>query len=286
MNDWRLRQALNQYLQHLRGQGLTEAYVIQQRSTLRSFLAHCQAQQVMTVRRITSELVLSFLKRSEGQSASHQREVATFLRRFLAFHKSTAMVDLRVHVRGYARRHVDWLTEDEIQRVFQTPMSPEQAVLIGAGLLNGLRRIETLRLTVRDARDGLRSNSLVVQGKSRKSREVGLQDDFAEILRAYLACTDRDDGPLLLMKRTKSERILEEFCVRFGRHFTFHTLRRSCARALWSRGVPLETIGELLGHESTEMTRRYAGLNLSDQREALARYRVARACAPPATLAR
>jgi len=38
---------------------------------------------------------------------------------------------------------------------------------------------------------------------------------------------------------------------------------------MWLAGVPIETIASIMGHESTEMTLRYIGVNLSDQTKAL-----------------
>jgi integrase len=55
-------------------------------------------------------------------------------------------------------------------------------------------------------------------------------------------------------------------------------MRRTFGRNLWLLGIPIETISELLGHSSSDMTRRYLGLNLTDMRQALARYSVSREC--------
>ncbi len=37
---------------------------------------------------------------------------------------------------------------------------------------------------------------------------------------------------------------------------------------MWLARVPIETIASIMGHESTEMTLRYIGVNLSDQTRA------------------
>jgi len=79
-------------------------------------------------------------------------------------------------------------------------------------------------------------------------------------------------GPLLSIQRTRSEKVLRGVCARFGRKFSFHTLRRSFGRNLWLRGIPIETISELLGHVSTDMTRLYLGLNITDMRKAISEY--------------
>ncbi len=43
--------------------------------------------------------------------------------------------------------------------------------------------------------------------------------------------------------------------------FRFHGLRHTFASHLAMRGVPLETIGSLLGHKDPKMTKRYAHLS-------------------------
>jgi integrase len=53
----------------------------------------------------------------------------------------------------------------------------------------------------------------------------------------------------------------------YARKFDFfnHTLRRTFGRRQWKLGTKIETISDMLGHESVEMTKRYLGLNLEDQ---------------------
>ncbi len=53
--------------------------------------------------------------------------------------------------------------------------------------------------------------------------------------------------------------------VRIGGH---HTLRRTGGRKLWIAGVPVETVSEILGHASVDMTIRYLGINISDMAKA------------------
>ena len=97
---------------------------------------------------------------------------------------------------------------------------------------------------------------------------------LAEALRAYL---DRHSGlaesdPILGFGRSRSDDVLKAFCLRYGKKFSHHTLRRTFGRNLWLRGIPIETISELLGHVSTDMTRLYLGLNLTDMRKAISEY--------------
>ena len=276
----RMTREVARYLKGLREEAYTERYIAQHRHTLVFFQRHCQAQGIGTVNRVSTEVALSFLRKFESYTASYQAKHWVVLRRFLATYENPALIKVRSRIHGTARTHVDWLTPDECEAVFRTPMTPIESVLIGAGLLQGLRRIETLRMTVKDAKDALRTSVLRVRGKGGKERAIPLQDEFSVILRSYLVWldSDKEDRPILRMGRSYSETLLAGFCERHGRKFTFHTMRRSFGRNLWLLGVPIETVAELLGHSSIDMTRKYLGIDQSDMRQALARYRIARVC--------
>lgn len=268
----RMRREIALYARKLEAEGLTVRYVQDARRTLLHFLDHCKAYRIRNPRAVTPEAVLDYLVSFERFSAAYQRNTATTLRRFLNHCENPVMVNMRVRIRGNARTRVDWLTPDETERVLAEPMTTAEAVMIRAGLLQGMRRIETLRMSVADAERALDSGLLVVRGKSNKLREVPLHVGFGEAIRAHLDRSTDGADYLIGVKRTRSEEVLAAFCERFGRKFTFHTLRRSFGRNLWLRGIPIETISELLGHSSTDMTRLYLGLNITDMRKAISEY--------------
>jgi integrase len=57
--------------------------------------------------------------------------------------------------------------------------------------------------------------------------------------------------------RTSFEKALKEAGIK---NFTFHDLRHTFASWLAMEGVPMSTIGKLLGHKTPQMTMRYAHL--------------------------
>lgn len=282
----RMRREIGQYLIEMRRQGISERYVQATKCYLLRFSEHCQRLGIRSSKAVNLDSIISFLDTVQGTSRSHQVQVRSYLRRFLAEMDNPAMLKLRLKASGKARTRVDWLTPEETTRIFQLPMSPQTSVLIGAGLLQGMRRVETLRLSIKDARNALRFGILRIQGKGGKEREMPLHAEFGTILRNYLLWVgeEEEDGRLLRFERTQSERLLADFCQRFGRKFTFHTMRRTFGRNLWLLGVPIETISEMFGHSSSDMTRRYLGLNLTDMRQALARYSVSVVCTTPPAL--
>jgi integrase len=276
----RIRREIGQYLEGMRQQGMSKKHVQGTRYVLLEFSRHCAKEDIGSSRGVSMGIVMDFLKRYERFSAGYQIKARSYLRKFLAEHDNPAMLKIRSKVTGSSRTRVDWLTPEETVLILHSPMSPAQSVLIGAGLLQGMRRVETLRLSVKDARNAIRFSVLRVRGKGGKEREIPMDRDFSEVLTNYLRQSeDQEEGSALLgFQDSKSERLLKDFCTRFGRKFTFHTMRRTFGRNLWLLGTPIETISELLGHSSSDMTRRYLGLNLTDMRQALARYSVSRDC--------
>lgn len=287
-SNTRLRREIGRYLRTLPDRGLTPRYRQSVRHALLKFHAHCEKRGVTTVSQVDRDTILSFLDRYSGMTASMQTKMACFLRMFLVHLDNKAIRTLKIRTSGPSRVHVDWLTPGETRMIMMTEMTPRQAVLIGAGLLQGMRRIETLRLTVKDTEDALKTGVLRIRGKGYKERAVPLHTQFQGILQTYLRMMEPGEPgePLLKIRRTRSESDLSEFCSRFGRKFSFHTMRRTFGRNLWLLGVRLETISELLGHSSTDVTRLYLGLDLFDMRVALDGYRLPDAQVPEARLER
>jgi integrase len=200
--------------------------------------------------------------------------VYAITRSFLSFSENANALKFKLRLRGYSRKHIDWLTPLETEQILATPMTSREAVLLRAGLLQGMRRIEILRLTISDAEQALRTKVLKVNGKGGKLREIPLHPGFAEALTAYFDQQPRCivSGRLVPIGKSRAAGIVVDFSLRFGRRFSTHTLRRTFGRNLWLRGIPIETISELMGHASTDMTRLYLGLNLSDMRKAITEY--------------
>jgi integrase len=143
------------------------------------------------------------------------------------------------------------------------------AVLVSMN--TGLRRGELVKL--RWSSIDVARQLLTVEGptsKTRQTRHVPLNDEAANVLRRWR----EQSGPgtkvfaVTTGFRTAWERLLERARIR---QFRWHDLRHHFASRLVQRGVPLNTVRDLLGHSSIAMTLRYAHLAPDQRREAVAK---------------
>jgi len=135
--------------------------------------------------------------------------------------------------------------------------------IVLTALHTGMRKSEVLGLTW-DSVDLKHGFIRLNQTKNGKARNVPIN----ETLRAALAgLRTRIDVPWVFHdaegRRFKDVRHpFERACKRAGLvDFHFHDLRHTFASWLIMAGVPIATVGELLGHQSLSMTMRYAHLS-------------------------
>ncbi len=134
-------------------------------------------------------------------------------------------------------------------------------------VLTGLRRGELLGLPREDV-DLRRGILRVRSGKGDKQRHVPLSSRAAALLREHLAS---HTSPWVFPSRSGDSpmnadnwyhRVWRPALRRAGlRDLRIHDLRHTFCSRLVERGVPLETVARLAGHESLQTTRRYAHLS-------------------------
>jgi len=278
----RLSRSISAHLREMEAKGLGHEYLISVRSSLFSFKRYCIERGVVAPRSITPEIVKDFLTTYQDHSASHRRSIRCHVRQYLYFADSRAMKDLYMPIRGDdSRRNVSWLSRVEAERLYQLITTPgacsdKQVVLVGAGLLQCCRRIETLRLTYGEVKNALKVKTIRLRAKH-KVRAVVLQDEFAQVLEYYLKYHDGKDEDLLIgLKRTRSEELLEEVSAMLDVHLTFHKLRRTGLTLMFEDAGEtdraLMQLSAFAGHASIEMTRRYLCLDMKAQKAVVSRY--------------
>ncbi|HEY6457344.1 MAG TPA: site-specific integrase [Steroidobacteraceae bacterium] len=135
----------------------------------------------------------------------------------------------------------------------------------------GLRRGEVLKL--RWSSVDFNRRLLTVEGrnaKNRQTRHVPLNEEAMNVLRRW---REQSGGSAKVFDvATRFQTAWKKLLLRAGiTHFRWHDLRHHFASRLVQRGVPLNTVRDLLGHSSVGMSLRYAHLAPDQRREAVAK---------------
>ncbi|MDA8312775.1 MAG: tyrosine-type recombinase/integrase [Actinomycetota bacterium] len=188
-------------------------------------------------------------------------------------HAATIQRVLAIPVKLSSRNLVTYLDDDEVDALLGacdlgTWTGRRDQALLDVAVEAGLRISEVAALTCADVSLGSGANLHVV-GKGRKERRVPLGRETVGVLRTWLAERGADPtGPLFPtitgrhMSRDAIERRVALYVERAAigcpslkhKEVSAHTLRHTCAMRLRSRGVALEIIALILGHEQVTTT--------------------------------
>lgn len=165
------------------------------------------------------------------------------------------------------------LSVDEVQAIFHnTPNLKHRALLMlvyGAGLRIG----EALNLTI----DDIRSKESLIYirgGKGKKDRRVPLPVKLLKTLRNYY----KSYRPVSYLfegmtggrySNRSAMKVLKRAVAKSGIHgkITLHTLRHSYATHLTNKGINIQYLQEILGHNSPKTTMLYTHLSGKDIRK-------------------
>lgn len=149
-----------------------------------------------------------------------------------------------------------YLTHQEVELLIsETPDRAKPYVAIA--VYTGLRQSQVLSLTPENV---VGSSIRLADSKAGVPLAIPIVDALKPFLKAL---------PLTLHKRT----YYADFEVgreRIGKpKLRYHDLRHTTASLMIQSGVPLYTVGEILGHKSMQTTKRYAHLSMDNKRDAL-----------------
>ena len=157
-------------------------------------------------------------------------------------------------------------TEIEMEKLNQNCETIRDRAILHFLASTGCRISEMTELN-RDDVD-LEKLECVVHGKGNKERTVFLSEVAGMIIREYL--DGRTDDHEALFAGRGSERLqpggvrfmLNELAKRAGvEHVHPHKFRRTLATELTRRGMPIQEVAKILGHEKIDTTMRYLDMN-------------------------
>lgn len=187
----------------------------------------------------------------------------------------------KVNMPKVSNERVRFLSPEEAQTLLEALRARSQALHDVAliSLHTGLRFSEIARLQWKDI--DLTNNTLYVsQSKNGHARTIPLTDTLKSAFQAMtrdepgtLMFTGRAGRPLKEVSKT-FERVVDLLGLNCGiadrrQRLCFHSLRHSCGSWLVQSGVPLYTVGKILGHRSSKMVERYGHLSPDSQQAAM-----------------
>lgn len=229
---------------------------------------------------------------------STQKSYLVALRRMCDFYGNNVFRLNPVRFQRDTRPNVDWLTYEQAQTVINAWKMPLEDMIVVLELLHGLRRVEVIRLRLKDIH--FDRGYIEIRGKGSnggKLRSVPMHPDFRrsydrwmeerKVLVRDATENRKDDRLLVYLKGTRLRHYEElkggaidnhvkELSDRIGFHFSNHTLRRTFGRELFRSGVSIVVIATIFGHSNTSTTMDYLGLTLDDMAEAMERFRLRR----------
>jgi integrase len=166
-----------------------------------------------------------------------------------------------------------YLTEEEITRLLSI-CEGDLRDIVSLAIYTSMRRGEILSLRWEDVNLDLQFIH-VVNTKSRESRDIPMAREVFEMLlnrkrrmeegQEYVFISPKTGKPYVDLK-TSFVKALRKANIHDA---TFHTLRHTFCSHLVMKGVDLYTVGQLAGHKTIAMTKRYSHLSPAHKQRAI-----------------
>ena len=241
-------------------------------SDLRQFRSVCQKAW----REISMHDIDTFVEQQRARglkSATVRRRVAA-LKTFFDFLAEESgdlswpnPVRFKRHAGKVERRLPRDLRDEDLERVWNEIGCVRDRAWFALMVRGGLRVGEVVTLKVGDVlnpSEGERPARVRVEGKGRKERVVWLSADAYAVLAELLAeCGESPSAPIFLNQRGKPlsvsgiEWLLHGYGRQAGNDLTPHQLRHTFARQLTEAGMPITSLGKLMGHSQIGTTQIY-----------------------------
>ena len=177
----------------------------------------------------------------------------------------------------YAKKEKDLYSDVDIELLKQECQSARDKALICFLRATGCRISEVTQLD-RDDVDFANLECKVL-GKGNKERVVFLDQVAAMTLLAYLNTRTDDDPALFVGKRHNriTPHGVREMLIALGKranvsHVHPHKFRRTTATNLIRRGMPIQEVASILGHDKLDTTMQYVVLDKSDVKYSYRKY--------------
>lgn len=288
------------FLLYLQGTTLAPRTVTFYKETIHAVLGYMSRHGLHTLPNQINEHDLKQLLDSmaaDNLAVATRKGYLSALKKYLNHFDNKAIDHLDYKLPNDMRPKVDWLSAEQASQLLKCTKTPIQEIVVHCELCLGMRRVEVIRLRPSDVHQA--EGYLTVLGKGSqggKPRTIPYAKDTGHVMQLaisrreqqiskarqrYPISTTVPENLILWEKGGRLHAYSEEgygidkvvsdpLSMQLGFHFSNHTLRRTFGRALYRAGIPVPTIAKILGHDSTEVTLRYIGVDLDDMRKAMA----------------
>jgi site-specific recombinase XerD len=158
---------------------------------------------------------------------------------------------------------------DDVKRLIRVVTDTRDRAMVLVLLRTGMRIGELLHTLVSEVSVKERRIEIYEAQKTQVGRVVYLSEDALVALKAWLRKRDAQKIYLIYtrgrrpMSYAAARMMFQKYLDKAGlshKGYSLHCLRHTFATELLNAGMRLECLQQLLGHESVEMTRRYAKL--------------------------
>lgn len=176
-----------------------------------------------------------------------------------------------------AKKEKKRYTEIELARLNQCCQNRRDLAILNFLSSTGCRISEMTNLN----RDDIDMERLecVVHGKGNKERTVYMSEVAGLMIKEYLDTREDDIEALFIGQRRERlqpggvRMMLNELAARAGvEHVHPHKFRRTLATELTRRGMPIQEVARILGHEKIDTTMRYIAMNKEQVKADYRRY--------------
>ncbi len=237
-----------------------------------SFVEGCGKSQI---EQISKQDIEAFVEHEQdrGLSIVSVKTRLASIYAFLRFMVDRGVVDPQVLVKKIRLRLPDVLPKainpEDVKRLVSVVDKVRDRAMILLLLRTGMRIGELLDTKVSDINVDERKIAIYEGEKNRMGRVVYVSDDALWALRAWLRSRDAHKQMLFYawsrdtITYAAARYMFVRYIERAGlahKGYTLHCLRHTYASELLNAGMPLECLQQLMGHNSADVTRRYARL--------------------------
>lgn len=269
------REYLERYLKQMVRRNFRPLTIQQTLSTLKLFLAFLRDTGKDCLEQVSRRDLEAFVEgeQDRGLKLSSVKTKLDRIHAFLQFLIEEEVIPAGVLVRKIRLRLPQYLPRAmdpaDVRRLLSVIEDVRERAMVLVLLRTGMRICELLALRASDITIKERTITIREGAKTRRGRITYFSTDCRDALDVWLRVRDPQKECLFYSRSrstlhyTSARHLFNKYLRRAElthKGYTIHCLRHTFASELLNAGMRLECLQQLLGHDSTQVTRRYARL--------------------------